>query len=1445
MSRTSRDLVPFVGILIMLFTFVLKSTSALDSVDDDDDGSSITGVGVDHLYLFHGDYSPPTPPPPSLPPLPPSASCESDLMGFGSLESVCKLNSSLELSNDLYIKGSGNLEIDSGVIISCPFAGCSITVNLSGEFQLGRNASVVAGAFWVVAETAIFLEGSIVNVSALGGPPPAQTSGTPVGLQGAGGGHGGRGANCLADNSKLPEDVWGGDAYVWSEVDEPWSFGSRGGTTSKEEDYGGGGGGRIRLNLAGLIELDGSLLADGGTSGIKGGGGSGGSIFIFAQKMTGNGRVSASGGDGFAGGGGGRVSIRIFSRHDDQEFRVHGGRSFGCPKNSGAAGTFYDSVPRRLLINNHNLSTDTNTLLLEFPNQPLWTNVYIQNQAKATVPLFWSRVQVQGQLSLSSGAALTFGLAHYASSAFELIAEELLMSDSLIKIYGALRMTVKMHLMLNSKMLIDGSGDTIVATSLLEVSNLLVLKESSAIHSSANLGVHGQGYLNLTGPGNVIEAQRLVLSLFYSINVGPESVLRGPLIRGDSYDVSPDLYCDRQECPVEILHPPEDCNVNSSLPFTLQICRVEDVSIEGVVEGSVVHFHWVRFVSVPPTGVISASGLGCIGGVGQGNLSSNGLGGGGGHGGRGGDGYCDGKFADGGGAYGDADLPCELGSGSGNNSLPGSTAGGGIIVMGSLEHSLPSMTIEGSINADGQSYEEGIIKQHGAMLSSNGPGGGSGGTILVFVHTLALGNSSAVSAVGGIGSPNGGGGGGGGRVHFHWSDIPVADKYQPIARVSGRILVRGGLGKSQGYPGEEGTVTGKACPIGLHGIFCEECPVGTFKNVTGSNAALCHSCPTSELPDRGLYIPVRGGVTESPCPYKCISDRYHMPHCRTTLEELVYTFGGPRWFGFFLFSILILLALVLSVARMKFASGDDLPGLLPHSRRTQVDHSFPFLESLNEVMETNRNEEAQSHVHRMYFLGPNTFSEPWHLIHSPPDQVKEIVYEDAFIRFVDEINGIATYQWWEGSVYSILSVLAYPLAWSWLQWRRKNKLQQLREFVRSEYDHSCLRSCRSRALYEGLKLSATSDLMLAYLDFYLGGDEKRTDLPPRLHQRLPLTLIFGGDGSYMAPLSLHNDNVLTSLISQSLPPTVWYRLVAGLNAQLRLVRRGQLKSNFKPVINWLETIGNPVISNHGLRVDLAWFQPTSFGYSQFGLVVCRARHVQPSGGSINGYPPPKPPSRAHRDDQLDHVKDTELQTMNKKMSVHILHDKSLHMLKDSWNLSCLFSFIACNTKPAGHQDLIGLALSTLLLADFSLVVLTLIQLYSTSLLDIFLVLCILPLGILLPFPAGINALFSRGARKSAGLARIHALWNITSFINVITALICGLVHYKNQPSKKPGDFHSWGWSRQGQESEWWVLPSGLILCKLIQARLIDYHVANQEIQDLTVYSKDPDQFWQS
>ncbi|KAG6723483.1 hypothetical protein I3842_03G210200 [Carya illinoinensis] len=1414
------------------FHFFLLSFLTLFAInpchsDDSDDAFSIIGYDFD---AFQGDYTPPSPPPPPPPPHPPSLTCEDDLYGIGSLNTSCVLNSSLIFVDDVYIEGNGSLYILPGVSLSCTALGCSITVNLSGVFCLGSNSAIVAGSVRVNAWNASLFEGSKINVTALAGAPPAQTSGSPDGVEGAGGGHGGRGASCVSDNKKLPDDIWGGDAYSWSSLDVPGSYGSKGGTTVKEVNT--------------TLQVSGNLFADGGDGGAKGGGGSGGSIFVSAQRMIGNGRISATGGNGFAGGGGGRVSIHVFSRHDDTQIFVHGGSSLGCPENSGAAGTYYDAVPRILVVSNHNRSTTTDTLLLDFPKQPLWTNVYIENHAKALVPLFWSRVQVRGQIHLTCGAVLTFGLAHVATSEFELMAEELLMSDSVVKIYGALRMSVKMHLMLNSKMLIDGGVDSLVATSLLEASNLVVLKGSSVIHSNANLGVHGQGYLNLSGPGNLIEAQRLILSLFFNVNVGPGSVLQGPLDNGSFNDMTPRLYCELPDCPGELLHPPEDCNVNSTLPFTLQICRVEDIILEGIIRGSVVHFHWVRTVVVQSSGAISASGLGCTGGVGKGRIFENGLGGGGGHGGKGGDGYYNGNFIDGGDAYGDADLPCELGSGSGNDSLAGATTGGGIIVMGSIEHSLSSLYLDGSLRADGESIGDAGKQGSGSI----GPGGGSGGTVLLFVHSLTLGDSSIISTVGGHGSPNGGGGGGGGRVHFHWSDIPVGDAYLPIASVKGTVYIVGGFGRGHGRAGENGTVTGKACPKGLHGIFCEECPVGTYKNVSGSDRALCHDCPLNELPHRARYLTVRGGVTESPCPYKCISDRFHMPHCYTALEELIYTFGGPWLFGLILLGILILLALVLSVARMKYVGGDELPALVPAQPVSRIDHSFPFLESLNEVLETNRTEESQSHVHRMYFMGQNTFKEPWHLPHSPPEQVEDIVYEDAFNRFVDEINGLAAYQWWEGSVYSLLSLLAYPLAWSWLQRCRKKKLQQLREFVRSGYDHSCLRSCRSRALYEGLKVAATSDLMLAYVDFFLGGDEKRSDLPPRLHQRFPMSLVFGGDGSYMAPFCLQSDNILTCLMSQSIPPTIWYRLVAGLNAQLRLVRRGHLKISFGHVISWLETHANPTLSTYGVRVDLAWFQPTASGYCHFGLLACAIENesAQPSIGSQDISLLPEQQSclhRIHRENPLDHLRDCEHSVTCRRNFGGILHAKSLRMLKQKKAICYPFSFIVYNTKPVGHQDLVGLFISVLLLGDFSLVLLTLLQMYSISLLDFLLVLFVLPLGVLFPFPAGISALFSHGPRRSAGLARVYALWNITSLINVVVAFICGILHYTTHSSKKHLNFQSLNFSVD--ESEWWMLPCGLVLCKIIQARLIDCHVANQEIQDFSLYSSDPDEFWQS
>jgi hypothetical protein len=39
---------------------------------------------------------------------------------------------------------------------------------------------------------------------------------------------------------------------------------------------------------------------------------------------------------------------------------------------------------------------------------------------------------------------------------------------------------------------------------------------------------------------------------------------------------------------------------------------VEDITVEGLIEGSVVHFHRARTIYVPSSGTISASGMGML-----------------------------------------------------------------------------------------------------------------------------------------------------------------------------------------------------------------------------------------------------------------------------------------------------------------------------------------------------------------------------------------------------------------------------------------------------------------------------------------------------------------------------------------------------------------------------------------------------------------------------------------------------------------------------------------------------------------------------------------------------------------------------------------------------------------------------------------------------------------
>ncbi|PPD84480.1 hypothetical protein GOBAR_DD18560 [Gossypium barbadense] len=1269
-------------------------------------------------------------------PLNDSLSCE-DLGGVGSFSSTCLLNSNLYLSSNLYIHGSGNLEILPHVSIECPKEGCMITFNMSGNVNLGQYVAVVAGSVVIYAANLTVGQNSAINTTSLAGSPPPQTSGTPVGFDGAGGGHGGRGASCLKNNKT---NFWGGDVYAWSTLSEPWSYGSKGGSkvdsASGGHRLGGEGGGRVKLIAEDMLYLNGSITAEGGDGGLKGGGGSGGSIYIRAVKLC----VSDS------------DNLYWSYLYND---RV-GGFSFGCPGNSGAAGTYFNADLLSLRVGNDNVTTETETPLLDFPTRPIWSNVFVENNAKVLVPLLWSRVQVRSQISLYHGGTIVFGLSAYPIPEFELVAEELLMSDSTIKVFGAFRVSVKMLLMWNSKIQIDGGGNTVVTASILEVRNLVVLRENSVINSNANLGVYGQGLLMLTGQGDAIQGQRLSLSLFYNITVGPGSLLQAPMGDEASRSVVTNSLCESQTCPIDLITPPDDCHVNYTLSFSLRICRVEDLLVNGIIKGSIIHIHRARTVTVDADGLITASELGCSKGIGKGNYL-DGAGSGAGHGGHGGAGYFNGRVSNGGHEYGDADLPCELGSGAeGPTHSFGHVFGGGIIVMGSAQWPLLRLSIYGSLTADGQSFGEATINDNGSLIG--GLGGGSGGTVLLFLQELILAVNSSLSTVGG----NGG----------------IGDEYVPVATTSGFINSSGGAGDNGGLFGDKGTVTGKKCPKGLYGTFCRECPIGTYKDIDGSDEDLCTPCSLELLPDRANFIYVRGGVREPFCPYKCISEKYRMPNCYTPFEELIYIFGGPWPFALLLSGVLLLLAVLLSTLRIKLLESSSYCANIEHPSS----HHFPYLLSLSEVRGT-RAEETQCHAYRMYFMGPNTFREPWHLPYSPPDTIIEIVYEDAFNRFIGEINSVATYDWWEGSVHSILSLLAYPCAWSWKQWRRRKKVHRIQEYVRSEYDHSCLRSCRSRALYKGMKVGSTPDLMVAYIDFSLGGDEKQVDM--------------------------------------YVPSTVWNRLVDGLNAQLRTVRHGSIRSALVPVMNWIASHGNPQLRFHGVKIELGWFQATASGYFQLGKMLHSAgkslEHLQQSW--------PYPTHALSRRKIIGGI------------NGGLINDATVKSLEFKRDIFFPFSLLVHNTTPIGHQDSLQFLFTTMLLVDLAVTLLTLIQFYWISLGAFLAVLLILPLSLLSPSPAGLNALFSKEPRR-ASHTRIYSLWNATSLTNIAVAFICGMIHYGISAFQPPDQENSWNTRRE--DDKWWLFPTILVLLKSTQARFVDWHIANLEIQDFSLFCPDPD-----
>ncbi|MEX2137833.1 MAG: DUF6531 domain-containing protein, partial [Pirellulales bacterium] len=256
------------------------------------------------------------------------------------------VNGSLSTGRSLNVTGTGFLSVSDTLTSMLPLTvtagtiaagrirapsislvnGAELTSLESTESQMHKLEVQVAGTILVDAT-------SKIDVSSKGYLPGRTKGNTTVGAatQLGGGSYGGLGSGGFAGTTNA----------VYGDYADPEEWGS-GGTRFNLQDHTDGGG-LVRLRSQALI-LHGQLLADGlGPTLSMGGGGSGGSIFVDADTLSGTGTIRAAGGAGVGGnaggGGGGRIAVyaRDSSGFNLQNVSAPGGMAPG----NGRAGTVH------------------------------------------------------------------------------------------------------------------------------------------------------------------------------------------------------------------------------------------------------------------------------------------------------------------------------------------------------------------------------------------------------------------------------------------------------------------------------------------------------------------------------------------------------------------------------------------------------------------------------------------------------------------------------------------------------------------------------------------------------------------------------------------------------------------------------------------------------------------------------------------------------------------------------------------------------------------------------------------------------------------------------------------------------------------------------------------------------------------------------------------------
>ncbi len=288
--------------------------------------------------------------------------------------------------------------------------GVGVNLNLSGDLSVASGSTITADGRGYAAQTGSG-KGSVINV----------WGGTGGGYGGTGGtvqwpGYGGTGG-AIYGSTLFPEDL-----------------GSGGGQTC-----GGTGGGLIKIAADGDVSIEGTISANGlvgaNSGSARGGGGSGGAVYLIGDAFTGSGSITANGGNGTpsgygGGGGGGRIALFYGSMAiDTDNFTVNAGTdSESRPATNGTI-FLYNTTTGDVEVS-QDVTFDGNAGVSRDGSKRTdgvyyFNNLTVSNNATVTIAGYYTNdedgrgvtINLDGGLTVEAGSTITgIGQGHGAQS---------------------------------------------------------------------------------------------------------------------------------------------------------------------------------------------------------------------------------------------------------------------------------------------------------------------------------------------------------------------------------------------------------------------------------------------------------------------------------------------------------------------------------------------------------------------------------------------------------------------------------------------------------------------------------------------------------------------------------------------------------------------------------------------------------------------------------------------------------------------------------------------------------------------------------------------------------------------------------------------------------------------------------------------------------------------